>query len=106
MIDANKQAALLQQMRQMAAEAGVGAATKEPEPERGFASVMGEMVEQVNRSQSTSAGLQDAFAAGDPQTSLTETVVAMQKARVHFETLVQVRNRLVSAYEEIMRMPV
>ncbi len=37
---------------------------------------------------------------------LVETLLAVEKARLAFQTLVQVRNKLLEAYQEIMRMPV
>ncbi len=37
-------------------------------------------------------------------TSLHETMLAMQKAEISFKLLMEVRNKLISAYEEIQRM--
>ena len=42
----------------------------------------------------------------NPTVSLEETMVAMQKAQIGFQATLQVRNRLVSAYSEIMNMQV
>ena len=40
------------------------------------------------------------------QTDIHQTMIAMEKASVSFELLMQIRNKVVSAYETIMRMPV
>ena len=97
-------AQLLEQMQRIAAEKGVdrpiGGA-----PAAGFGEMLEQMVENTNAAQNRGAKLAETFVAGDEKVELVEVMVAMQKARVHFETMVQVRNRLVRAYEEIMRMP-
>ena len=46
--------------------------------------------------------VQQAFDADAPEANLQEVVVAMQKASLSFQTMVQVRNRLVTAYQDIM----
>ncbi len=43
---------------------------------------------------------------GDPNVSLAEVMIARQKASIAFEATVQVRNRLIKAYEEVMSMSV
>jgi len=99
---------VLDQMQQMSAVARGEAVTgvSAPSNTTDFSGLLGQMVDKVNDSQKASAALQRDFTLGDKQVDMAEVMVAMQKARVHFETMVQVRNRLVSAYEEIMRMPV
>jgi flagellar hook-basal body complex protein FliE len=46
------------------------------------------------------------FASGDDSVSLSDTIIAMQKANITFQATVQVRNKLVSAYHDIMNMQV
>jgi flagellar hook-basal body complex protein FliE len=46
------------------------------------------------------------FAAGDDSVSLSDTMIAMQKANIDFQAAIQVRNKLVSAYTTIMNMQV
>jgi flagellar hook-basal body complex protein FliE len=70
-----------------------------------FAALLHGMVDQVNAAQKESSSLAQDFTQGKGGVELAEVMVAMQRARVHFETMLQVRNRLVAAYEEIMRMP-
>ena len=43
---------------------------------------------------------------GNPTVSLEETMVAMQKSQIGFQAALQVRNRLVQAYSDIMNMQV
>ena len=113
MIDGTRQAALLAQMRDMAEAArsqesrsvanDIGPTNA---PQAQFATLFQNMVAETNNAQQTGAQLSRDFVAGAKDVDVAEVMVAMQKARVHFETMVQVRNRLVPAYEEIMRMPV
>jgi len=59
----------------------------------------------VNETQSRSSALQTAYELGDKSVDITQVMVQMQKASVSFEAMTQVRNRLVSAYQDIMNMP-
>lgn len=63
-------------------------------------------VERINELQQSAGDKATAFQAGDPDVALHEVMVDMQKASVAFQMGVQVRNRLVSAYKEVMNMPV
>ena len=71
-----------------------------------FANLLKQSLEQVNQAQKTSADLTTRFVAGDDSVSLSEAVVAMQKASLEFEAVTQVRNRLLAAYQEIMNMQI
>ena len=46
------------------------------------------------------------FGIGDDKVSLSDVMISMQKASIGFQATVQVRNKLVSAYHEIMNMQV
>ncbi len=46
------------------------------------------------------------FAAGDGNANLHEVMIALQKANVSFQEMVQVRNKLVSAYQDVMNIQV
>ena len=63
-------------------------------------------VDKVNETQMDSKKLADAFQAGDPNVQVSEVMVALQKSNVSFQAMLQVRNKLVSAYQEIMNMQV
>jgi flagellar hook-basal body complex protein FliE len=71
-----------------------------------FASVFKKSLDQVNSAQQHSAKLARDFELGAPEANLTEAMIAMQKASISFQYSVQVRNKLVSAYQDIMNMPV
>ncbi len=71
-----------------------------------FSDLVKSAVDQVNDIQKTAGKLKTAFEMGDPNVSLVDTMIASQKASVAFQATVQVRNKFVAAYEEIMRMSV
>lgn len=104
-IDVNQ---ILVQMRAMAAAAQASAAPPQADAVQGggFADLLKQSVEHVNATQSESRNLANAFAKGDPNTDLTEVMVAMQKASLSFAAMTQVRNKLVQAYQDVMNMPV
>lgn len=70
-----------------------------------FSEIMQDSVNQVNTQQMKAGATSEAFELGDPDVPLSEVMIEMQKARVSFEALKQVRNQLVDAYREIMNMP-
>jgi flagellar hook-basal body complex protein FliE len=72
----------------------------------GFAKALSQALDAVNGAQSEASGLAREFQLGSSAVSLEETMIAMQKANISFQTAVQVRNRVVSAYHDIMNMPV
>ncbi|HUD25757.1 MAG TPA: flagellar hook-basal body complex protein FliE [Burkholderiaceae bacterium] len=71
-----------------------------------FASSLDAALKAVSHSQAQSDELQRQFALQNPDVGLEDTVVAMSKASISFAAAVQVRNRLVQAYDQIMNMPV
>ena len=50
--------------------------------------------------------MQQVFVLGDDKVSLSDTIAAMQKANLSLQTAVQVRNKMVAAYNDIMNMQV
>ena len=98
---------VLAQMRAMAQSIGGPDATGASQAARGteFGHLFRNALDQVNASQQQSTDLTTRFVAGDDSVSLSEAVVAMQKASLEFEAVTQVRNRLLAAYQEIMNMP-
>lgn len=60
----------------------------------------------VSRTQQGATEAQRQFQLDAPGASLEETMIAMNKASLSFQAAVQVRNRLVQAYEQVMNMPV
>ena len=71
-----------------------------------FRTAMADALKSVSASQNEATRLQREVALDNPRVSLEETMVAMQKAQIGFQATLQVRNRLVSAYTEIMNMQV
>lgn len=81
---------------------GVNGATSAP----GFQQTLARAVEQVNQTQANASSLQQAFEMGDPRADLARVMVAMQQSQVAFRATVEVRNRLVQAYQDVMNMPI
>jgi flagellar hook-basal body complex protein FliE len=71
-----------------------------------FAQMLKASVEQVNGTQHQATKLAQSFERGDQNVNLQDVMISMQKANISFQTMVQVRNRVVSAYQDIMNMPV
>lgn len=72
----------------------------------GFSALLRSALEETNAAQLDARELSRQFAVGDANVNLEDVVLSLQKASVSFQTMVQVRNKLVSAYQEIMNMPV
>ena len=60
----------------------------------------------MNDSQVQTDKLAEAFQNGDPDIQVSEVMIAMQKSNVSFQAMLQVRNKIIQAYQEIMNMPV
>ncbi len=103
---------LLNQMRSMAEIAGNKMPSQMPVQsgtEAGkldFSQLLKDSINRVNETQKTSSAMRTSFTQGDPNTNLSEVMIAMRKSSVSFEAMRQVRNNLLSAYREVMRMPV
>jgi flagellar hook-basal body complex protein FliE len=72
----------------------------------GFANALKTSLDSVARTQNQAEQLQKSFTVGDPNTNLQDVVLAMQKSNIAFQQAVQVRNKLVQAYHDIMNMQV
>lgn len=72
----------------------------------GFQKALGEALEAVSQTQNEATRMQREVQLGNPTVSLEQTMVAMQKAQIGFQATMQVRNRLVQAYSDIMGMQV
>ena len=71
-----------------------------------FVASLDAALKTVSRTQRDAGALQRQFQLDNPDGSLEQTMIAMSKSSVSFQAAVQVRNRLVQAYEQIMNMPV
>lgn len=99
---------VLQEMRRLA-QAAQGPAATTPgvtQAETGFSNMLGKAVSEVNRLQAESGQLTERLELGDKSVSLAQAMIASQKASVAFQAAVQVRNRVVQAYQDIMNMPI
>lgn len=97
----------LQKALQSGAPAGPAAAAAAPAVGgTTFADALGTALKSVSQTQQASSALQRQFQSGVEGVSLEETMLAMQKAQVGFQAAMTVRNRLVSAYTDIMNMSV
>lgn len=72
----------------------------------GFANALKQALDGVNNMQSEAADLSREVQLGNPNVSLEETVIAQAKANVAFQAVVQTRNKLVTAYHDIMNMQI
>ncbi|GAA6143256.1 flagellar hook-basal body complex protein FliE [Hydrogenophaga sp. 5NK40-0174] len=72
----------------------------------GFADNFKSALQSVSASQNKVAELQTELQMGNPNVSLEETMLAMQKAQIGFQATLNVRNRMVQAYTDIMNMSV
>ena len=71
-----------------------------------FASKLKAAVRSVNEVQQESTTMQTKFELGDANVSLPQVMLAMNRSSIAFEATNQVRNRLLSAYQEVMSMQV
>jgi flagellar hook-basal body complex protein FliE len=101
---------MLQTLRTHQAEASGGlqppvmdSATEAPKTD--FGTLVRNALGEVNAMQLQSRALQTAYDSGQP-VPLTEVVLGMQKSSLAFEATLQMRNKVLKAYEEIINMPV
>lgn len=102
---------LLMQLRAMAQDVGIPPASEAASVDDStvngveFSKILQTSLEQVNNRSVEAKELREAFETGAANVELTDVMIAAQKARISFEALTQVRNRIVTAYKEIMSMP-
>jgi flagellar hook-basal body complex protein FliE len=101
---------VLAQIRALSAQASAQTTTARPVAAAGggdsFGSVLKNSIDGVNNAQSEAVQKQRAFELGDPNTDLSSVMLATSKAQVSFRGMVEVRNRMVSAYQDIMNMQI
>lgn len=71
-----------------------------------FGELIKSSLDSVNDTQKSAANLATQFELGNPNVDLVRVMVEMQKSRVSFEAVSQVRNKFVEAYREVMSMQV
>jgi flagellar hook-basal body complex protein FliE len=101
-------AAMLKTLQSHAAQAsglGQDAAAGIASPKTDFSDLIRQAVGQTNAAQMSSQNTIQAFERGEA-VPLTDVVLKMQKASLSFEATMQVRNKVLKAYEDVMNMPV
>ena len=71
-----------------------------------FGDLMTQAVNKVNEVQKTSNAMADAYERGVAGVDITDVMIASQKASVSFQAMVQVRNKLIDAYRDVINMPI
>lgn len=81
-----------------------------PQPAAGendaFGGMLKASVQAVNQTQQQAGAMATAWERGDSEVSLTQVMVSLQKADVSFKAMMEVRNKMVDAYQEVMRMSI
>lgn len=110
-IDNGKIEAMVTQMRNAVSnvQAPKTPAIDNVEPSQGavnFGQVFKAQLDQVNGLQKNAQQLGERFSMGDDSINLSDVMIASQKSGIALQTTIQVRNKLVSAYHDIMNMQV
>lgn len=84
--------------------AGVAGAGAAAGPD--FAQVLKGAIDQVSQAQQSAEQMANNFTSGDSSVNLQDVMLNLQKANISFQQMTQVRNRLVTAYHDIMNMSV
>lgn len=96
---------VLAQMRVARAQATGGADV--PQSAQGdFRDLLKRSIDAVNETQQDASSLRTAFEQGEQGLDLAEVMIAVQKSSISFQAMVEVRNKLVDAYKDVMNMPV
>jgi len=106
----NALSSALQQMQSMAAQAAGGTESVADQSgaatASGFASALKASIDKISNDQISAGNEAKAFEVGAPNVSLNDVMIDMQKAGIGLQFGLQVRNKLVAAYNDIMQMSV
>ena len=97
---------VLAQMRAMQALANPQATPEAVQGQGNFSNLMQDSIREVNAAMQESRAMTTRFEMGDPSVSLAEVMVNSQKAGLQFQAVAEIRNRVLSAYQDVMNMPV
>ena len=97
---------VLTQMRVMAAQAENRTPQSNQAASASFGDLLKQSIDQVNEAQQQASAMRTAFDSGQGDMDLAQVMVAVQKSSLSFEAMVQVRNKLVEAYKDVMNMPI
>ena len=95
---------VLAQMRAMSLQAA-GSPVRETAANTDFSALLQQSIAAVNDTQQSAGKMAEAFETGAANIRLADVMVATQKASVSFQAMLQVRNKLVEAYQDVMNMP-
>ncbi len=96
-----------ERVRRAAGQAGLSGTQRLQDADAvNFQQAFSQALSNVSKSQNQATALQREVAMDNPKVSIEETMVSMQKAQIGFQAALQVRNRLVQAYSDIMNMSV
>ena len=93
------------ELRELDSTLGSGAAAGTRPAKGSFSNLLGQMVQDVNARQNVAGQALQDLQSGQ-NVSLHQTMIAMEEASVSFQLMVEVRNRLLESYQEIMRMQI
>ena len=94
------------QATSVAAGGRVAEAKSTPAAGTDFAQVLQNSIAQVSQTQQQAEAMAANFAAGNSSENLHDVMIALQTANLSFQETIQVRNKLVSAYQDVMNMQV
>ncbi|MES9831100.1 MAG: flagellar hook-basal body complex protein FliE [Candidatus Thiodiazotropha sp. DIVDIV] len=97
---------VLAQMRVMSAQAADNAQESPKSSGADFSALLKQSIDHVNSIQQEASALRTAFDSGQGEMDLSQVMIAAQKSSLSFEAMVQVRNKLVEAYKDVMNMPI
>jgi flagellar hook-basal body complex protein FliE len=92
---------LQSQVQPVLGGAGESAGAKAP----GFSETLQNALKKVNDTQIASRQVAERFELGDPDTDLVKVMIASQQSQLALRATVEVRNRVVQAYQDVMNMP-
>ena len=93
------------QRNEALARASQAGATAAPAKPASFADTLESALKQVNDGQNEASRLSESYERGET-VDIAKVMLARQQASVGFEATLQVRNKILSAYKDIMSMPV
>ena len=96
---------VLAQMRVARAQVEAGVQPN-PSEETSFGDLLKRSIDAVNETQQGASALRTAFEKGADDLDLADVMIAVQKSSISFQAMVEVRNKLVEAYKDVMNMPV
>jgi flagellar hook-basal body complex protein FliE len=97
---------LLSQIRTLGAALQPPVDTPAAQPAGTFGALLKDTIQSVNGAPQNARAMAIGFQNGTSDTNLAEVMIAAQKADLSFRAMTEVRNKLVSAYQDIMNMPV